>query len=515
MNKLLINSFQHERSMFTSQQQQQQQQQRGMVLGNNSNSNTSMNNANGLPSFSSFPMKKNGLPCFAPHTESLLGMALYDFDTIASDVGLYNSCFSNNNATNLGGAGILLGGNRNHSLLRNSGIAPVFHPVDEYKDLSLKEILDLSDDFLTPDEQTSLPNHQQDPLLGVTPSLQQQQQSSISNNNNDLFEPMPLTVNGSNLVEQQRQLNQQRQILQQQQRQLQLLQQQRMQLNTLTPNNLFPLDSRLICNDITSMSNTNRSEQLPPDELADIVMPNTFEDAVGPDTFNASDELFPELSTSQALITSSSSSSSKKRSLIDTVLVSDGSTDEDYFNDDVFDSEDDIGCMDPSEANGCDRRFRPYQAGQWSEKFEELCQYREKMGHCLVPHTFTENLALARWVKRQRYQYKLMLEGKSSTMTEDRVKALEDIGFVWDSQGAAWGDRLHELQNFRAEFHHCNVPSNYCENPRLATWIKCQRRQYKLYMENKPSNMTIFRIQELEKLGFEWELRSYKKARTD
>lgn len=161
------------------------------------------------------------------------------------------------------------------------------------------------------------------------------------------------------------------------------------------------------------------------------------------------------------------------------------------------------------------RRFRPYQAGQWSEKFAELCEYRERMGHCLVPHTFSENLPLARWVKRQRYQYKLMRDGKSSTMTEERVKALEDIGFVWDSQGAAWGERLAELRQYRQEFGHCNVPSNFSQNPQLATWVKCQRRQYKLHEEGKPSNMTPQRVQELESLGFEWELRSYKKARVE
>jgi hypothetical protein len=159
-------------------------------------------------------------------------------------------------------------------------------------------------------------------------------------------------------------------------------------------------------------------------------------------------------------------------------------------------------------------RFRPYQAGQWAEKFEELCEYRKNMGHCLVPHTFSENLPLARWVKRQRYQYKLMKEGKASTMTEERVAALETVGFVWDSQGAAWGERLGELDQFRRVYLHCNVPSNFSENPQLATWVKCQRRQYKLYMEGKQSNMTPDRIRHLEALGFEWELRTYKKART-
>ena len=162
-----------------------------------------------------------------------------------------------------------------------------------------------------------------------------------------------------------------------------------------------------------------------------------------------------------------------------------------------------------------DRRFRPYQEGQWFEKFDELCRYRKANGNCLVPHTYKQNLPLARWVKRQRYQYKLMRDGKPSTMTEERAKALEEIDFVWDSQAAAWGERLSELRHYRCRFLHCNVPSNYNENPQLATWVKCQRRQYKLFMEGKPSNMTPQRIRELGKLGFEWELRSYKKQRMD
>ena len=162
-----------------------------------------------------------------------------------------------------------------------------------------------------------------------------------------------------------------------------------------------------------------------------------------------------------------------------------------------------------------DRRFRPYQEGQWSEKFDELCDYRKENGNCLVPHTYKENLSLARWVKRQRYQHKLMKDGKPSTMTEERAKALEEIGFVWDSQAAAWGERLSELRLYRSKFLHCNVPSNYSENPQLATWVKCQRRQYKLFMERKSSNMTPQRIRELGTLGFEWELRSYKKQRTE
>jgi hypothetical protein len=38
--------------------------------------------------------------------------------------------------------------------------------------------------------------------------------------------------------------------------------------------------------------------------------------------------------------------------------------------------------------------------------------------------------------------------------------------------------------------------------------VKCQRRQYKLYWDGKPSAMSPERILQLEKVGFEWEIRT-------
>ena len=155
-----------------------------------------------------------------------------------------------------------------------------------------------------------------------------------------------------------------------------------------------------------------------------------------------------------------------------------------------------------------EHRFRDYQSEQWSAKFQELQGYRSLYGHCCVPHTFKEAPSLARWVKRQRYQYKLLHEGKPSTLTRERIAALEHIGFVWDSHSAAWNERLRELDAFRQQHGHCNVPSSDSHRTQLATWVKCQRRQYKLFCEgNITSNMTLDRIAQLERIGFEWKLR--------
>lgn len=151
--------------------------------------------------------------------------------------------------------------------------------------------------------------------------------------------------------------------------------------------------------------------------------------------------------------------------------------------------------------------FRAYQAENWTEKFEELLEFRAQHGHCNVPNSFPENMALAQWVKRQRYQYKLKLEKKRSTMSDERVQALEEVGFVWDSHRAIWDERFQELVDYKTVNGHCNVPSRYTANRQLAIWVKRQRRQYKFYVEKRPSSMTLERIHRLEMIDFEWDLR--------
>jgi Helicase associated domain len=137
-------------------------------------------------------------------------------------------------------------------------------------------------------------------------------------------------------------------------------------------------------------------------------------------------------------------------------------------------------CKTETESKSKERRedsIRKYQASRWAQKFEELLEYQHKFGHCLVPYTYTENPGLAGWVKRQRYQYKILREGnESSNMTSERITALEEIGFVWDSQGCFWMERLQELKAFKASFGHCNVPSSFPGSKSLATWVKGQRK---------------------------------------
>jgi hypothetical protein len=118
-------------------------------------------------------------------------------------------------------------------------------------------------------------------------------------------------------------------------------------------------------------------------------------------------------------------------------------------------------------------------------------------------------------VKRQRYQHKLLQQGQKSTLVPSRVKALEDAGFIWDSHSALWEERLNELKAYRRVHGHCNVPSTFTANTQLSTWVKCQRRQYRLFIDGNPSsNLTDERIAALNELGFQWYGRLIRRRNT-
>jgi hypothetical protein len=141
---------------------------------------------------------------------------------------------------------------------------------------------------------------------------------------------------------------------------------------------------------------------------------------------------------------------------------------------------------------------------RWEDRLSELADYRKIHGHCNVPTNYSANAKLGKWVRGQRRNHRLHLEGKASPMTKSRIQELESVGFEWDSHSAAWEYRLSELADYRKIKGHCNVPYKCTEYAKLAKWVTTQRYQYRLHLEGKKTHMTKFRIQELESLGFEW-----------
>ncbi|WP_257616748.1 DEAD/DEAH box helicase [Chlamydia suis] len=130
----------------------------------------------------------------------------------------------------------------------------------------------------------------------------------------------------------------------------------------------------------------------------------------------------------------------------------------------------------------------------WEKNFLELQRFREEHGHCKVPDRYPQNPQLASWVSNQRTDFK---EGK---LAEDKIARLEEIGFVWRVLEEVWEKNFLELQRFREEHGHCEVPNRYPQNPQLASWVSHRRRDF------KEGRLSEDKIARLEEIGFVWRV---------
>jgi len=137
----------------------------------------------------------------------------------------------------------------------------------------------------------------------------------------------------------------------------------------------------------------------------------------------------------------------------------------------------------------------------WNAKFQELCEYRRTKGDCIVPQKYAANPNLGSWVLKQRQQYKLSLRGSKTQITQERIRKLQGIGFVWDTDEARWEAQFTTLVTYKEKRGDCDVR---CGKNGLGNWVREQRRQYKLHKEGSPSPLTLTRIERMEALGFLW-----------
>lgn len=126
------------------------------------------------------------------------------------------------------------------------------------------------------------------------------------------------------------------------------------------------------------------------------------------------------------------------------------------------------------------------------KRFEELEAFRMEHGHCDVPRSQPGGLAL--WVATQRQA------AKKIGYPEDRRARLDAMGFAWVVRDvdAVLERRFEELENYRMEHGHCNVPFWHPGN--LGRWVATQRQAAKKlgYPEDRRAR--------LDAMGFVWRM---------
>eukprot|EP00984_Skeletonema_dohrnii_P014666 scaffold6187_cov113-Skeletonema_dohrnii-CCMP3373.AAC.2 len=150
-------------------------------------------------------------------------------------------------------------------------------------------------------------------------------------------------------------------------------------------------------------------------------------------------------------------------------------------------------------------------AHTWITRYEELCDFRQEHGHCVVPRS---NGRLGAWVEKMRIEHKkyntLLSEedprnSKLKTiLTQDRVQKLNDIDFVWNVREKQFEQNLGELRIYKEMNGH--IDPRFM-NGKLALWVRRMEREYRLYLqatseEEESAVMSKERRLALESVGF-------------
>lgn len=126
----------------------------------------------------------------------------------------------------------------------------------------------------------------------------------------------------------------------------------------------------------------------------------------------------------------------------------------------------------------------------WDNSFARLVEFRNEHGHCNVPQFWKDDRELARWVAAQR------TAKRRGLISEERARALQSIGFSWNTGGTSWETSFAELKEFKRIHGHCKVPNARPESRRLAKWARDQHRKI------LSGELAEDRIKKLKDLGF-------------
>jgi superfamily II DNA or RNA helicase len=140
----------------------------------------------------------------------------------------------------------------------------------------------------------------------------------------------------------------------------------------------------------------------------------------------------------------------------------------------------------------------------WERGYAQMKHYKEQKGDCRVPEDWPENPQLANFVVVQRQAR------KKNKLSEDQIRMLDALGFIWNGWVAVWEQRYDELCKYKALHGDCNIPNDFPENPPLGSWVNTQRHLRRSDMLNEE------RIARLDEIGFEWNpVATYVRSKAD
>jgi len=96
----------------------------------------------------------------------------------------------------------------------------------------------------------------------------------------------------------------------------------------------------------------------------------------------------------------------------------------------------------------------------WDRRYNELVEYMAEHGNCDVPQKYETNPRLGYWVATQRTQHKYHIEGKQSSLNNEKIERLESIGFNWRVRNRSPKRKIDDLAEALVDEIRLDLPNN-------------------------------------------------------
>lgn len=154
--------------------------------------------------------------------------------------------------------------------------------------------------------------------------------------------------------------------------------------------------------------------------------------------------------------------------------------------------------------NNIGMRWESVRDLSWERNYAAAKQYYKEQGNLLVRARDEQGngYALGHWIAQLRFYRKSGVQ--SAYMTPERIKALDDIGMVWDVPDHLWERNYCAAMRYHRTYGHLDVPADYVDEDgiRLGAWLRAVRSWKK--GQNKRAALTEEQIARLDALGMNW-----------
>ncbi len=133
----------------------------------------------------------------------------------------------------------------------------------------------------------------------------------------------------------------------------------------------------------------------------------------------------------------------------------------------------------------------------FEQGFQETLKYKDQFGDANAPHLFKSStgFTLGIWQSARRRDF------KNETLSAEKVKKLEDVGFIWDQLQDAFEKGFQETLRYKQQTGNANAPLRYIASSgfKLGSWQSDQKTKF------KKNRLSAERVKRFEEIGFAWD----------